>query len=156
MKKKEKLTVNISTRITETQKAKLDELEVNLRDVIDYYIVHHTNKTLELNNRKRELIKSIKQHEEDLTSEKQELNEINLELGVPTDEATTNLTVIDVAERLKNNCKIKNNGKCSSETLANYLNTNQAIRILDLAVIEFKINNAEEFEKEVKKYLKIN
>ena len=35
MNEKEKLTENVSTRITKTQKAKLDELDVTLREVIE-------------------------------------------------------------------------------------------------------------------------
>ena len=155
MKDNEKLTELVSTRITKTQKLKLEELEANLRDVIDYYIVHHTNKTLELNNRKRELIKSIGKHEEALIEEKQELEGINEELGVPTEEATTNLNVIDVAERLKNNCKIKNNGKCNSLLLANYIDSIQAKRIIDSSIVEFKVKDSEEFITEIYKYLKI-
>ena len=155
MNEKEKLTENVSTRITKTQKAKLEELDVSLRDVIDYYIVHKTNRTLELNNRKKELIKSINAHEEALENERKELAEINVELGVPLDNAEVDLVLFETAEKIKNNCSIKNGTDYNITDLANYLNTNQAINIIKYAVVQYKIENPEEFKKQIYKYLKV-
>lgn len=155
MKENEKLTENISTRITKTQKAKLEELDVSLREVIEYYIIHKTNRTLELNNRKKELVRSINSHETALESERKELAEINLELGVPLDNAEVDLVVFETAEKLKNNCSIKYTENYSTIDLANYLNTNQAINIINYAVVQYKIENPEEFKKQIYKYLNV-
>lgn len=153
MNEKEKLTENVSTRITKTQKAKLDELDVTLREVIDYYIIHKTNRTLELNNRKKELVKSINAHEEALESERKELTEINVELGVPLDNAEVDLVVFETAEKIKNNCIIKYGLNYTITDLGNYLNTNQAANIFNYSIVQYKIENPVKFKEQVLKFL---
>jgi len=155
MRDSEKLTEHITTRITKTQKAKLDELEVTLRDVVDYYIIHKTNRNLELNNRKKELIRSIDSHEKALESERKELADINVELGLPLDNNEVDLVLFETAEKLRSNCSIKYGENYTSIDLANYLNSNQATNIINYAVVQYKLANPEEFRKQIYKYLNI-
>ena len=157
MTKKERLEYKVQTRITERQKEKLDELDVSLRDVIDYYIVHNTNKTLELANRQKRLMKEINEMESQILDKKEELKEVNLQLGVPEDENAATIEVSTIAERIKSNCLQENGHKCSKLNLQNYLSSNKGKSIINHGLIEFGIKDNEKrlkFIENVLKYLK--
>ena len=90
---------------------------------------------------------------------KEELKEVNYKLGVPIDESIATIDVITIGERLKDNCSIKNNGKCDELTLRNYLDSNDAKRIISHGIGEFNIRgeeNRERFKSNVLKYLKLD
>lgn len=162
MKNNEKLTEPISFRVTKSQKQMIEEMGVNVREMVDYYIKHNTNPTLQLKNRQRELLRDIQDYETKLKECKEELIEVNKQLGVPTDENQTTLKAIEVstiAGRLKENCEIENNGECNKTALANYVQSNKGQRIINNACIECNIRRLPdkvEFEKNILKYLKID
>ena len=157
MTKKERLQYKVQTRITERQKEQLDELDVSLRDIIDYYIVHNTNKTLELSNRQKRLMKEIKEMESQILDMKEELKEVNLQLGVPDDENIATIEVSTIAERIKSNCLKENGDKCDKLTLQNYLSCNKGKAVINHGLVEFGIKDNEnrlKFIENVLKYLK--
>ena len=159
MEKKEKLECKVQTRITKTQNDKLEELNANLREVIDYYIDSHMNPTMELKHKQKKLLKQIKELENLLSEKKEELDEVNKKLGVQIDEDNASLEVVTIAERLKDNCQMKNNGKCNKSFLADYIIANEGGTILKRGIVEFGIRedeNKEKFIRDVCKYLKIN
>lgn len=158
MKDKEKLTENVSTRITKRQKDQLDELDVNLREIIDYYIVHNTNPTMEMKNRQKRLLKEIKEMEKELSDKKEELKEINKKLGVPIDINNATLDVVTIAERIKDACQTENNGKIDEYTLANFIQTGRGKNIFNHGLAEYGINDDEKiklFKTNLYKYLEI-
>lgn len=159
MTKKEKLEYKVQSRITQSQKDKLDELDVNLREIIDYYIVHNTNPTLELKNRQRRLLKEIDEMEKELSDKREELKEVNLKLGVPIDENTATLEVSTIGERIKNNCQSENNGKCDKSRLSNFVMSGRGKQILKRGLTEYNIRDDEKKQKfieDVFKYLSIS
>ena len=159
MNDKEKLTCKLQTRVTPSQKEKVDELGVDLRDMVDYYITHNTNPTLYLKNRQRELLRNIDEWEKLIEDAKEELKEVNYKLGVPIDENIATIDVITIAERIKDNCKIENNGKCDELTLRNYVESNRAKLIIKHGIAEFNIRGDERrknFRENVIKYLKLD
>ena len=158
MKDKEKLDCRFQTRISQSQQDKLDELGAEPREVVDYYIRHNINPTLKLKNRQKELIRNIAEWENNITEAKEELKEVNMKLGIPIDENIATIDVVTIAERIKDNCQIKNNGKCSKETLSTYITVTQGKNILNLGLAEFGIKHKEDrdlFRLNVLKYLKI-
>ena len=162
MENKEKLTCRFQTRISQAQEDKLNELGAEPREIIDYYIKHNTNPTLQLKNRQRALLRDIQDYETKLKECKEELIEVNKQLGVPTDENQTTLKafkVSEIADKLKENCKIGNNGNCNKTALANYVQSDKGQMILNNAFIECNIRRLPdkvEFEKDILKYLKID
>ena len=158
MKEKERLDCIVQTRITRTQKDKIDELGVSLREIIDYYIVHNTNPTLELKNRQARLLREIHDMENDLSDKEKELNEVNIKLGVSIDEKTATLEVSTIGERIKSNCQSHNGGKCDKSALGNYIQSESGKTILKKGLLEFNIRDNEKrkkFIEDVFKYLSI-
>ena len=158
MKDKEKLDCRFQTRISKSQQEKLDELGAEPREVVDYYIRHNTNPTLKLKNRQKELIRNIKEWESNIAEAKEELKEVNEKLGVPIDENTANIDVVTIAERIKSNCEIKNNGKCNKDALARFISLKSGKAILNRGMIEFGIKHDGDkdlFKLNVLKYLKL-
>ena len=159
MTKKEKLEYKVQSRITQSQKEKLDELDVNLREIIDYYIVHNTNPTLELKNRQMRLLREIKQMENELSEKKEELKEVNLQLGVRLDENIATLEVSTIGERIKDNCQKENDGKCDKRKLADFIMAGRGKHILKHGLSEYNIRDKEKRRKfidDVFKYLAIS
>lgn len=159
MNDKEKLDCMFQTRISKSQQDKLNEIGAKPREVVDYFIRHNTNPTLKLKNRQRELLKNIAEWENNITEAREELKEVNLRLGISIDENTASLDVVTIGERLKNNCQIKNKGKCDELTLRNYMNLYEANQILKHGIAEYNIRgeeNKENFKKEVFKYLRLD
>lgn len=159
MNDEEKLTCKLQTRVTQSQKDKVDELGVNLREIVDYYITHKTNPTLELKNRQKELLKKIGEWEKLIEDAKEELKEVNYKLGVPIDESIATIDVITIAERIKDNCEIEHDGKSDELTLRNYMDSNRAKTIIKHGIAEFNIRgeeNRERFKSNVFKYLKLD
>lgn len=159
MNEKEKLTCKLQTRVTPSQKQKVDELGVDLREIVDYYITHKTNPIMDLKNRQKELLKNIETWENNLVEAKEELKEVNAKLGVPIDENIATIDVITIAERIKDNCEIENKGKCDELTLRNYVESNRAKNIINHGIAEFNIRDNERrqiFKDNVLKYLKLD
>ncbi|MBQ8425833.1 MAG: hypothetical protein IJX17_07470 [Clostridia bacterium] len=159
MKNNEKLTEPISFRVTKSQKQMIEEMGVNVREMVDYYIVHNTNPTLQLKNRQRALLRDIQDYETKLKECKEELIEVNKQLGVPTDENETTIWVSEIGERLKGNCKIGNKGKCNKTALANYVQSDKGQTIINNAFIEYNIRKEEDkekFKRNILKYLKVD
>ena len=159
MENKEKLTCRFQTRISQAQEDKLNELGAEPREIIDYYIVHNTNPTLQLKNRQRALLRDIQDYETKLKECKEELIEVNKQLGVPTDGNETTIWVSNIGERLKGNCKIENNGKCDKTALANYVESVKGRMIINNAFIEYNIRKEEDkekFKQNILKYLKVD
>lgn len=159
MKNNEKLTEPISFRVTKSQKQMIEEMGVNVREMVDYYIVHNTNPTLKLKNRQRALLRDIQDYETKLKECKEELIEVNKQLGVPTDENETTIWASEIGERLKGNCKIENNGKCDKTALANYVESVKGQKIINNAFIEYNIRKEEDkekFKQNILKYLKVD
>ena len=159
MKNNEKLTEPISFRVTKSQKQMIEEMGVNVREMVDYYIVHNTNPTLQLKNRQRALLRDIQDYETKLKECKKELIEVNKQLGVPTDENETTIWASEIGERLKGNCKIENNGKCDKTALANYVESVKGRMIINNAFIEYNIRKEEDkekFKQNILKYLKVD
>lgn len=159
MNEKERLNCKLQTRVTQSQKDKVDELGVDLREMVDYYIRHNTNPTLKLKNRQKELLTNIAEWESNIAEAKEELKEVNFKLGVPIDENIATIDVVTIAERLKDNCKIENKGKCDELTLRNYIESFRAKQIINHGIAEFNIRgdeNKETFRNNVLKYLKLD
>lgn len=159
MNDKEKLTCKIQTRITQSQKEQLDNLDVNLRDIVDYYITHNTNPVLYLKNRQRELLKNIETWENNISEAREELKEVNYKLGVPIDENIATIDVITIAERIKDNCQLENGDKCDKITLFNYMRSKRGKLVLNHGMAEFNIKDEDKKQKfidDVLKYLKID
>lgn len=154
----EKLTESLSTRVTPRQKAKVDELGVNLREIVDYYITHKTNPTLELKNRQRELLKKIEEAKNNLKDWEEELKEVNIKLGVAIDENIATIDVITISERIKDNCKIKHKEKCDKTTIADFIIAGDGKQILKHGMAEFGIKHEDKkriFLNNVFKYMGI-
>ena len=159
MNEKEKLDCRFQTRISQSQKDKLDELGVEPREVVDYYIRHNVNPTLKLKNRQKELLTNIAEWESNIAEAKEELKEVNYKLGVPIDDNIATIDVITIAERIKDNCQIENKGNCNELTLRNYLESNRAKMIINHGIVEFNIRGDEakkKFNENVRKYLKLD
>ena len=159
MSNKERLNYKVQTRITQSQKEQLDNLDVNLRDIIDYYITHNTNPVLYLKNRQRELLKNIETWENNIAEAREELKEVNKKLGVPIDENTATIDVITIAERLKDNCQLENGDKCDKITLLNYMRSKKGELVLNHGMAEFNIKGDEKrenFKENILKYLRID
>lgn len=159
MNNKEKLSCKIQTRITQSQKEQLDNLDVNLRDIVDYYIIHNTNPILQLKNRQKELLKNIETWENNIIDAKEELKEVNNKLGISIDENTATIEVVTIAERLKDNCHLENSDKCDKVTLLNYINSKKGKSVLNRGMIEFNIkgdDKIQSFKEDILKYLRID
>ena len=159
MKNKERLDFRFQTRISQSQKEKLDELGAEPREVVDYYIRHNTNPTLKLKNRQKELLKNIAEWKSKISEAEEELKEVNDKLGVPTDKNTATLEVSTIGERIKDNCQSENNGKCDKSRLANFIVSGRGKSILKLGLTEFNIRDNEKrqkFKEDVFKYLSIS
>jgi len=159
MNEKERKDYKLQTRVTKSVKDQVDELGVDLREIVDYYITHNTNPTLKLKNRQKELLKNIAEWEDNIAEAKEELKEVNYQLGVPIDEDTATIDVITIAERLKDNCQIENSGKCDELKLRNYLETYRGKMIIQHGIAEFNIRgeeNKENFRNKILKYLKLD
>jgi len=159
MKENERLDYILQSRVTKTTKDQIDELGVSLREIVDYYIVHNTNPTLELKNRQRRLMKEIGEMEEALSEKKEELKEVNIKLGVPIDENIATLEVSTIGERIKDNCQKENNGKCDKSKLSNFIISGRGKQLLKLGLSEYNIRDKEKrqrFIEDVFKYLSIS
>lgn len=158
MEKKERKDYKLQQRVTKTVYDQVQELGADLQEIIDYYITHNTNPTLKLKNRQKELLNNIAEWEKNIAEAKEELKEVNYRLGVPIDENIATFDVVTIAERLKDNCSISNNGKCDELALRNYLNTPKAKHIIEIGIGEFNIRgeeNREKFKSNIMKYLRL-
>ena len=153
MKDKEKYTEMVGIRLTKSQKNYLKENDVNLRDTLEYYIDNHMNETKKLRNKEKYLIKSIKDLEEEINNLKYELIEVRVKLGANPDENQSTIELVTAKERILNNCKIENNGKINKQILINYMNSKKAKRIIEAIIIEYNIQDRDNFIKEVYKSL---
>ena len=142
-------TEMVGTRITKAQKQYLDDNELNLRDIIDYHMDTHTNETKRLRNEEKQLIKTIKALEEQLTKAREDLKEVRVKLGEKPDENQITIEIITAKDRIINNCKIKNNGKVNTRILANYMDTREAKRILESVILEYSVKDKDKFIEEV-------
>ena len=142
-------TEMVGTRITKAQKQYLDDNELNLREIIDYHMDTHTNETNRLRNEEKQLIKTIKELEEQLTKAREDLKEVRVKLGEKPDENQITIEIITAKDRIINNCKIKNNGKVNTRILANYMDTREAKRILESVILEYSVKDKDKFIEEV-------
>lgn len=159
MEEKERKDYKLQTRVTKSVKEQVDELGVDLREIVDYYITHNTNPTLKLKNRQKELLNNIAEWETNIVEAREELKEVNLKLGVPIDENIATIDVVTIAERIKDNCKISNGGKCDKDKLSSYITVNQGKIILNHGLAEFGFKYDEDkdlFRLNILKYLKID
>ena len=158
MARRDKKNFPISFRVDGEQKDYIEELKqqgINLRDVLDYYKENNTNDRARLNNRCKYLVRHIKELEEELEQSKKELEEVRVQIGLAPNEEQLELSVSITAGTILNNCKIKNNGKTDTKTLANYYRTTEAQNIIDRAIIEYDEKDPEAFKKKLLKYLKL-
>ena len=159
MSKKERKDFKLQQRVTKTVYDKVQELDADLQEIIDYYLTHNTNPTLKLKNRQKELLNNIAEWEENISKAKEELKEVNHKLGVPIDDEIATFDVITIADRLKDNCTIKNDGECDELKLRNYLESSNAKTIINHGIAEFNIRgseNKEKFKSNILKYLKLD
>ena len=153
MVKQGQYTEMVGIRLTKEQKQYLEENELTLRDTVDYHMEYNTNETKRLKNKEKYLIRQIKDLEEEINQAKEKLKEVRVKLGVKPDENQLTIEIITARDRLTNNCKIKNNGKLNTRILANYMRSNEAKRIIETVIIEYKIKEKEKFISEVHKAL---
>ena len=155
MVKKGNYTQVKTVRITKEQEDKLDDLGVSIRDTIQYYIDNNTNELRKLKNREKYLLNEIPRLEKQLTEYKDELREVRVKLGQNPEENQANLEVTIAGNRILENCKVQNNGKTDIVTLANYITSKPAERILEAVIVEYGIKDKENFKNLVCKYLKL-
>lgn len=155
MVKKGNYTQVKTVRLTKEQEDKLDDLGVSIRDTVQYYIDNNTNELRKLKNREKYLLTEIPRLETELNNLKEELKEVRVKLGQNPEENQANLEVTIAGDRILANCKIQNNGQVDNLTLANYMDTKQANRILEAVIVEYGIKETENFKNNVCKYLKL-
>lgn len=156
MSDKERYTENMSVRLTKTQRNKLDKLDATIRDAVEFYIDRQTNPRLKLLDRKRELEEVIKNKEFELNQLKDELLQINADLGTTKElEQTLSLDVIiDGNKIIENYRKWNING---NDTIDNYLSVNkQCKRAIKHFISEHGADNKDKYEKQLIEYIKDN
>ena len=158
MAKKESFNKTVSFKVNEEQDQYIKKLKADnttLRDVLEYYKTNNTSPRKKLLNKERYLTDKIAELEKELERAREDLKEVRINLGRTPAENQTSLDVLDVADNILNNCKIKNNGKTDKITLANYMRTNEAKNLIKTAIITNNRIDEEEFEKQLYKFLKL-
>lgn len=158
MANKDKLNYTKTTRFNKQQMDYLDELEeqgLTLRDVLEYHMKINTNEIQKLKNKEKCLLFDIKQTEKKLENYKNELAEVRTKLGKAPNESQLTIDVLEAKDKIINRCKIKNNGNTDDLTLANYLGTKEAERVLKTVSSAYNVNDFEEFKNRVIEALKL-
>ena len=91
--------------------------------------------------------------EEEINNLKYELIEVRVKLGANPEENQSTIELVTAKERILNNCKIENNGKINKQILINYMNSKKPKRIIEAIIIEYNIQDRDNFIKEVYKSL---
>lgn len=158
MARKDSYNKTASFKVNSEQKEYIKELKANgvsLRDVLQYYKDNTTNETTRLNNRLKYLVKHINELEKELKEAREELKEVRVKLKLAPTEDQSEIPVSITGAKLLNNCKIRNNGKTDSKTLAYYMETKEAEKIISRAMIEYSEKDPQEFKNKLYKYLKL-
>ena len=155
MVKHEKYTEHRTVRLTKTQTDSLEQMGVNIRDAVDYYIENNTNELQKLKQRERYLLNKISILETELDKLKKELKEVSNKLGHSMDKGQLQIDVKVAGDRILQNCKVTHNGKTDKITLGNYMLSSACKQTLDNVIGEYKIKDPEEFINKVYKYLEL-
>ncbi len=155
MVKHEKYTEHRTVRLTKTQTDSLEQMGVNIRDAVDYYIENNTNELQKLKQRERYLLNKISILETELDKLKKELKEVSNKLGHTMDKGQLQIDVKVAGDRILQNCKVTHKGKTDKTTLENYIVSSAGKQTLNNVIMEYHIKNPEKFKNKVYEYLKL-
>lgn len=151
--KGEPLTEVITGRVTKTQKNKIAEHQINIRDAIEFYITVLEDPHKKLTHRRDILINEIRTLEHELQAKKDELEEINIIInGTAKEEAKYSFEVISAGNKIISNYKTLN--KVLDNEIFDYINSKGGKRVLDAQPTIFKVSDKELFKKEILNYIK--
>jgi len=155
MKDRERYTENKAVRLTKTQVNKLEKLDITIREAVEFCIDRKENPKLKLLDRKRDIERDIKDLEFKLKQLKEELDEINKELGTTKElEETLSLDNILDGNKIIDGFKTWKGGK--SLTIEQYFMNKQFKRMLNHCKIEHGGENPDEYENQLINYIRAN
>lgn len=156
---KEKLSKKVTgVRLTPAQERYLEDNELNLRDVLDYYINNHNDKQTRLRTRKKYLLNHIEELEIELDNSKAELEQVLKDLNEDIDPAQQTLEIIaisDGAELVYQRAKSKYKHKLNKNTLEDYLQSKEADRVLAPIISDYKITDIQNFKSKIFNQVKL-
>lgn len=127
---------------------------VSLRDVLEYYRLFNTNETKRLENREKYLVKHITELEKELEDSKEELKEVRTKLDKPTADNQSRFDLQDGLKIITERVKIKYGSKANIDRARDYLETNEADRVLTPVISKYNIKDVETFKTELLKWIK--
>lgn len=146
----------VSFKVSKEQESYIKDLKndkINLRDVLEYYKIHHTNKIKELENREKELIREKNKLEKQLEDCNKELTQVRIELDKAPDDNQSRFDIEDglkiVNERLAYKYKNPNYDRAKD-----FLATLEADRVLAPVISKYNIRDVETFKKELLDWIK--
>lgn len=158
MANKDKYNYPKTVRFNKKQMDYLGELEqqgLNLRDVLEYYIVNNTNETKKLKNREKYLLNHITELKQDLEKSEEELKEVRAKLGLAPTEDQDRLDLIDGERIILERARSKYGNKLNDSTLKTYLFSAEADRVLEPTIANYSIKDLDTFKKELAKRFKL-
>ena len=157
MANKDTLKNTVSFKVNNEQLDYIKELKadgVDLRKVLEYYRINNTSERKKLENKERYLINLISELEIKLDKSREELKEVRVKLNkAPTEDQLT-LEIVEGLTILNERVKLKYGAKASIERARDWLNTNEADRVLAPVIRDNNINDVDKFKEELLKQAK--
>lgn len=154
MANKEKLEYTKTTRYSQRHIDFINELEnngLNLRDVLEYYIINNTDDRKRLLNKERYLINHISELKTEIEQAENELKKIRVKLGKEPNENQETLDIVEARELVIERCKSKYGNNFNKLRIEEYLQTKHSTQVLMPLVSKYRITDIEQYKNKILK-----